>query len=168
MEISAIVFEPRAIRRRTASILNESGRDFRCCISELSGNVVPWGASTKAGQAHSQPGPPRQFCADSHAALQLTIRNHELLDARALAPTPSCFITSAAGAPRSGPLLRFVEVAHDGFRVWFVLRALRRSWYSASEDSTVVDGSDCIFRVSLRAFACVNISDDLSEIALKT
>ncbi len=50
--ISATVFEPRAIIRRTASFLNESGRDLRCCIGGSPRTVVPFGMSTKAGQAH--------------------------------------------------------------------------------------------------------------------
>src|SRR4051794_31071701 len=49
--ISETVFEPRAIRRRTASFLNESGRFFLCCIGGTPTRVIPSGMSTKAGQA---------------------------------------------------------------------------------------------------------------------
>src|SRR6478735_5594592 len=56
LAISETVFEPRAIRRRTASFLNESGRFFLCCIGGTPTRVIPSGMSTKAGQAHDAAG----------------------------------------------------------------------------------------------------------------
>src|SRR3954467_15057707 len=52
LAISETVFEPRAIRRRTASFLNESGRIFLCCIGGTPRRIIPSGMFTKAGQAH--------------------------------------------------------------------------------------------------------------------
>jgi hypothetical protein len=51
LAISVTVFEPRASSRRTASFLNESGRDFLFCIGGSPRRVVPFGVSTKAGQS---------------------------------------------------------------------------------------------------------------------
>jgi hypothetical protein len=51
-----MVFEPRAIKRRTASRLNESGRDFLCSIGGSPRRVIPFGASTKTGQSQIEDG----------------------------------------------------------------------------------------------------------------
>src|SRR5438128_933012 len=50
---SETVFEPRAIRRLTASFLNESGRFFLYCIGGTPRRIIPSGMSTKAGQAQT-------------------------------------------------------------------------------------------------------------------
>lgn len=47
--VSATVSVPRAIRRRTASLLNDSGLNLLCCIGGTPTRIAPFGVSTKAG-----------------------------------------------------------------------------------------------------------------------
>ena len=71
LAISVTVFEPRAIKRRTASFLNESGRDFLCCMGKPSERVVAYGVSTKAGQAHSPAAATSQAAGQTAQAAEL-------------------------------------------------------------------------------------------------